>query len=50
MSAAELSLIVVTVSFTALVIWVYAPRRRARLEAYGAMPLDDSDPADGGRP
>jgi cbb3-type cytochrome oxidase subunit 3 len=41
MSAAEFSLIAVTVSFLGLVAWVYWPSHRSRLEAHGAMPLDD---------
>lgn len=41
MSPTEFSLIAVTVSFFGLLVWVYSPRRRERLESYGAMPLDD---------
>lgn len=41
MSAAEFSLIAVTVSFLGLVVWVYWPSRRHSLEAHGAIPLQD---------
>lgn len=41
MSGAEFSLLAVTFSFAALVIWVYSPGRRKRLESYGAIPLGD---------
>jgi len=41
MSATEFSLLAVTISFTSLVLWVYWPGRRERLESYGAIPLDD---------
>jgi len=44
MSGTEISLLAVTFGFIALVVWVYAPRRRDRLESYGAMPLDKEDP------
>lgn len=53
MSWAEFSLLAVTLSFAALVVWVYWPSRRRRLESYGAMPLDETlepgarDPGDG---
>jgi cbb3-type cytochrome oxidase subunit 3 len=33
----------VTVGFAALVLWVYWPTRRNRLEALGRIPLDDAD-------
>ncbi|MAT84777.1 MAG: hypothetical protein CMD39_10870 [Gammaproteobacteria bacterium] len=45
MSPTEFSLVAVTVSFFGLLVWVYSPRRRERLESYGAMPLEDD--ADG---
>ncbi len=45
MTGAEFSLLAVTVSFLALVCWVYWPSQRNRLESYGSMPLDDSEPA-----
>ena len=45
MSPTEFYLIAVTVSFFGLLVWVYSPRRRDRLESYGAMPLEDQ--ADG---
>jgi FtsZ-interacting cell division protein ZipA len=41
MSMAEISLIGVTVAFTALVVWVFWPSRRERLEAHAHTPLDD---------
>ncbi|MEQ8861029.1 MAG: cbb3-type cytochrome c oxidase subunit 3 [Pseudomonadales bacterium] len=41
MSAAEFSLLAVTVSFLGLVVWVYWPGRRGRLESYGRMPMED---------
>jgi cbb3-type cytochrome oxidase subunit 3 len=44
MNATLISLIAVTIGFTALVAWVYWPSRRNRLEALGEIPLDsDSD-------
>jgi cbb3-type cytochrome oxidase subunit 3 len=46
MTAAEVSLLAVTSGFVMLLWWVYSPRRRNRLESYGAMPLerDDDEP------
>ena len=41
MTAAEFSLLAVTLGFVALLLWVYSPRRRGRMESYGAMPLED---------
>ncbi len=41
MTAAEFSLIAVTLGFIALVLWVYWPSRRQRLESLGHIPLDD---------
>ena len=43
MSGAEISLIAVTAGFILLLVWVYAPSRKRRLESYGAMPLDDEE-------
>ena len=43
MSATEISLIAVTLAFTGLVLWVYWPSRRQRLESLGNIPLDDDD-------
>jgi len=37
------SLISVTVGFTALLLWVYWPSRRERLEALGEIPFDDDN-------
>ena len=47
MSGAEISLIAVTAGFILLLVWVYAPSRKRRLESYGAMPLDDERPGRG---
>ena len=35
------SLLAVTVSFLALVVWVYLPRNKERFDAYGSMPLEN---------
>lgn len=43
MSATEFSLLAVTLGFLALLVWVYSPSRKNRLESYGGMPLDDHD-------
>lgn len=43
MTATEFSLLAVTLGFVLLVIWVYAPGRRHRLESYGAIPLEEDD-------
>lgn len=40
MNATLFSLIAVTVGFAALVLWVYWPSRRERLEALGQIPLE----------
>ena len=40
MTATLFSLIAVTIGFTALVVWVYWPSRRNRLESLGQIPLD----------
>jgi cbb3-type cytochrome oxidase subunit 3 len=45
MTPTEFSLLAVTVSFTALILWVYWPGRRERLESYGAIPLEQDDQA-----
>lgn len=53
MTAAEFSVLAVTIGFIALVVWVYSPGRRKRLESYGSMPLEDDHgeqpEQDGGR-
>lgn len=36
-----LSLLALTVSFTALVLWVYWPGHRSRFEAQGRLVLDE---------
>lgn len=36
-----LSLIAVTIGFLSLVVWVYLPGNKTRLEAFGHMPLSD---------
>lgn len=41
-----LSLIAVSIGFLSLVVWVYLPRNKSRLEAFGHIPL--SDEVDGG--
>lgn len=41
MTATLFSLLAVTVAFAALVLWVYWPSRRARLESLGQIPLDE---------
>jgi len=38
--AALISLLAVTVGFVSLVVWVYWPSRRGRLESYGRIPLE----------
>jgi cbb3-type cytochrome oxidase subunit 3 len=43
MSASEFSLLAVTLSFAGLVVWVYWPSRRGRLESYGSIPREDAD-------
>ena len=43
MSPPEISLLAVTIAFTGLVIWVYWPSHRQRLESFGSMALDDND-------
>jgi cbb3-type cytochrome oxidase subunit 3 len=43
MTAAEFSLLAVTVSFLGLVAWVYWPSRRSRIESYASVPLEDDD-------
>lgn len=40
MSASEFSLLAVTLSFAGLVVWVYWPSRRGRLESYGSIPRE----------
>jgi cbb3-type cytochrome oxidase subunit 3 len=47
MSPPEISLLAVTIAFTGLVIWVYWPSHRQRLESFGSMPLDDDDSPEG---
>jgi cbb3-type cytochrome oxidase subunit 3 len=49
MSAAEISLLAVTVAFVSLVVWVYWPTRRQRLEEHASMPLED-EPHSHGKP
>lgn len=40
MSPTMLSLLAVTIGFTGLVIWVYWPSNRKKLESLGQIPLD----------
>jgi cbb3-type cytochrome oxidase subunit 3 len=46
MTATLFSLIAVTIGFTTLVIWVYWPSRRQRLESLGQIPLEDGEISD----
>ena len=46
MSATIVSLLGVTIGFTLLVVWVYWPSRRRKLEELGRIPLDGDDGAD----
>jgi cbb3-type cytochrome oxidase subunit 3 len=48
MTATLISLLAVTAGFAALVLWVYWPSRRARLESLGRIPLDVEVPASDG--
>ncbi|MDZ7669015.1 MAG: hypothetical protein U5Q16_06165 [Gammaproteobacteria bacterium] len=43
MSGAEISLLAVTIGFIALVVWVYQPKRRDRLESYGEIPREHGE-------
>jgi len=43
MTATLISLITVTVGFTALVVWVYWPSRKSRLESLGQIPLNGNE-------
>jgi cbb3-type cytochrome oxidase subunit 3 len=43
MIAGIISLLAVTVGFAALVLWVYWPGRRDRLESLGRIPLDGQE-------
>jgi cbb3-type cytochrome oxidase subunit 3 len=45
MSPTLISLLAVTVGFTALVAWVYWPSHKARLERLGHIPLADEPSA-----
>ena len=40
-----LMVVVMFAIFTALVLWVYAPRRRAHLDECSRIPLRDDSPA-----
>ncbi|MGD8418491.1 MAG: cbb3-type cytochrome c oxidase subunit 3 [Pseudomonadales bacterium] len=44
MTAPIISLVSVVVGFTALVLWVYWPSRRNKLEALGRIPFDNDQP------
>lgn len=35
------SLLAVTVAFIGLVVWVYLPRNKKRLDSYGSLPLEE---------
>jgi len=41
MNPGMLSLLAVTLGFAALVLWVYWPSHKARMERYGNIPLAD---------
>jgi len=41
MSPALVSLLAVTIGFTVMVVWVYWPSRRTRMERYARIPLAD---------
>jgi cbb3-type cytochrome oxidase subunit 3 len=41
MNPTLISLLAVTLGFTALVLWVYWPSRKARMEQFGSIPLAD---------
>jgi cbb3-type cytochrome oxidase subunit 3 len=45
MSPAIVSLLAVTFGFTALVVWVYWPSRKSRVEAFGSIPLAEDSTA-----
>lgn len=44
MSLGALSVVIVTVAFTGLLVWVLRPSNKARLEAHGSIPLRDGTP------
>jgi len=44
MSPAIISLLAVTFGFVALVLWVYWPSNRSRMESFGSIPLRDESP------
>lgn len=43
MNASLISLLTVVCGFVGLVLWVYSPSRRERLEQLGHIPLDDQE-------
>ena len=43
MNATLFSLLSITLAFSALVLWVYWPSRRGRLESLGRIPLETDD-------
>jgi cbb3-type cytochrome oxidase subunit 3 len=45
MSPAIVSLLAVTFGFAALVLWVYWPSNKNRMESFGSIPLRDEAPA-----
>ncbi len=45
MSMQIMALIIVVLSFTALFVWVFLPRNRARFEAHARQILDTQDHA-----
>jgi len=42
-NATLFSLLSITLAFSALVVWVYWPSRRGRLESLGHIPLETDD-------
>ena len=41
MSWKVFSLLAVTVAFIGLVVWVYLPRNKERMDSYGSIPLEE---------
>ena len=47
MNATLFSLLAVTFGFAALILWVYWPSNRHRLESFGRMPLEGDESRQG---
>jgi cbb3-type cytochrome oxidase subunit 3 len=43
MTLPTLATVLVSVAFVGLIVWVLAPRNKARLEALASIPFDDPD-------